>query len=1105
MFKPLKIYKASAGSGKTFTLAVEYIKLLVKDPYEYKHILAVTFTNKATGEMKSRILSTLYGLANECESANGYLDVLKADEMIVSLGLDEKDIRKNCAIALNNIIHDYSRFRIETIDSFFQSVIRDLTRELDLTANLRVDLNAEEVLDEAVERIIEELDKTNDVFESVYSFVQEKIQEGKNWMINSEVSKFGKNIFKEAFLRNREVITNSIKDAKQLRKYKAELQKIKSALQEDCKTKGKGFLMEMDRLDVSFADIKSGDRYVGSFIRKMAEGVIPDITASMQKYADDASSMFSKNAKADVVNKITTELHPFLKDIVNVFLPGVAKTVNSIDAICKHLNHLMLLNVINDRVRALNTEANRFLLADSAHFLNEIIDGSDIPFVYEKAGTWFKHIMIDEFQDTSALQWENFKPLIRNSIDDYESCLIVGDVKQSIYRWRDSDWQILNKRINDEFERYLDSQTLKTNYRSSGRVVHFNNQFFRKAVEIINEEYRKVHKTDSQDLLKAYSDVRQLVKSSNEGIGYVYVNNYVGADYDEQTPRRILETVKKLHEDGVAWEDITILVRKNDAIPTLCNYFNEHSDEIDTKIVSDQAFRLDSSSVVNLIILALTAISNANDRFALCNLAIHYQMMLQGDINIKEEASKYFLATDEELKALLPDGFMQKMEAYSFTPLNELIEELHKVLGLENVKGQDSYLFFFHDQVNAFVQDNQTDIDNFLVYWNENLCMKTIPNGASDGIRIMSIHKSKGLEFHTVVVPYCDWSTSGKSDDLLWCNPLVEPYNQLPIVPINFSSSLDNSIFSNEYREEVLRNNVDNLNLVYVAFTRASKNLVVLTGKKSTKKSTTYNIQRIVVEAIEKMMKNNSSLDVSDETPIELIEESEGDSSVWYYGEVVKSESEDENRVNEDENAETKEKENVLEQKYVDVETEFVHEEANIEFRQSNESKKLILDEDNEDMSDDYIERGLIYHKIFELIKTKDDVDRVINELDGCGYFNSVVSVDEARKNIKSALEDPLAGRWFEEGWKDFNECSIMYRDKYGNIQEKRPDRVILKDDETIVIDYKSGQEKTYYAKQVSLYMNLLERMGYKNIKGYIWYFMQNKIEDVDAMKGGKK
>lgn len=1086
MKKQLKVYKASAGSGKTFTLAVEYIKLLIKNPEEYKFILAVTFTNKATGEMKTRILSQLYGLANSLADSDGYLTAIKKDESIKELNLSDSEIRERCGEALHKIIHDYSRFRIETIDSFFQSIIRDLTRELDLTANLRVDLNAQEVLEEAVEEIIDEIDKRKDVFNTVLHFVKEKINNGTNWHINEEVSNFGKTIFKEDFLRNRELITKYTKDAKVLIQYKSTMQSLKKAAIEDLQTLGNGFLAQMNAAGLSFDQIKYGNN-LKTFIDKIANGIVVEPSARILGYVNDPSTLVKdKNAEG----AIRSTIHPLLANIVNVSLPKYAKVIATVDAVCLHLNHLMLLNVINDKVREMNTEANRFLLADSAHFLNEIIDGSDVPFIYEKAGTWFKHIMIDEFQDTSALQWENFKPLISNSMSNQDSCLIVGDVKQSIYRWRDSDWQILNKRINMEFNRYLDLQELDTNYRSAGEVIHFNNQFFKKATEILN--------SDSDDLRKAYADVRQKVPAKNEGKGFVMVDNYVAVDYADATPERILDTVISLHEQGVEWNDMTILVRKNKFIPTLCQYFNEHSDEIDTRIVSDEAFRLDSSSAVNLIILALVAICNPKDKFSLCNLAIHYQMAQTGNPFLKNHANEYFLSDEETIDSLLPKDFRQNIERYSFTPLHELVEELYNVLSLENIPGQDSYLFYFHDQINEYVQDNQTDIDSFLAYWEEKMCEKTIPNGASDGIRIMSIHKSKGLEFHTVIVPYCDWDIEGNDKDMLWCKPEEEPFNSLPIIPVNSTSKLENTIFKADYREEVLKNNVDNLNLIYVAFTRASNNLVILTGKKPKKNESKSikNIQQIIVGAMEKLMNYDATSEFVDEKHLEFIESTEGESTLWTCGEVVPSMAE-----------EVKNTENILEMPYKDITTSFVSENSNIEFRQSNDSERLILADDDEDndANDDYLERGLIYHKIFELIRTKDDIDSVIDELDGRGYFESVLSVDEARKAIKEAIDNPIASRWFEEGWEEFKECTILFKDKFGKIQERRPDRVIVNDEETIVIDYKSGQENEHYTYQVSKYMSLLSQMGYKNIKGYIWYFMQDKIEEVKTTKGGKK
>lgn len=1099
--KPLKIYKASAGSGKTFTLAVEYIKLLINNPDEYKFILAVTFTNKATGEMKTRIISKLYALANGLEDGNDYLDAIKKDDNIKKLNLSDNEIRERCAKALNNIIHDYSRFRIETIDSFFQSIIRNLTRELNLTTNLRVDLNADEVLDMAVNEVIEEIDKDSDVLNSVLSFVREKIERGGNWQINYEVSNFGKNIFKEGFLNNRETITQYTKDIKKLKSYKKSLTELKKTVLNSLKQVGEGFLNEMNHVGIDYSQIKYGNT-LDKFIENIIRGELPEIKTRIQGFVDDYKNLV-KDSNIDSI--IKNRIHPFLVNIVNEILPNTTITVNSVNAINKNINQLMLLNTLNEKVRLLNYEANRFLLADAAHFLNDIIDGSDIPFVYEKSGIWFKHIMIDEFQDTSTLQWENFKPLINNCLSYNEKCLIVGDVKQSIYRWRDSDWQILNRRINTEFKNKVDIETLSTNYRSASNVIHFNNQFFVKATSTVNDEHMKIHGNISNDLKLAYSDVRQSVAKKNEGRGYVFVHNYVADDYSDMTQQLILDKVKELHDvNGIAWNDMTILVRKNKYIPTLCQYFYEHKDEIDTQIVSDEAFRLDSSEAINLIILALTAIANPQDRFAIRNLAIHYQMAQQKDVNIKNDANEFFLLDDEEIKSLLPEGFVNNMNKYSFTSLHELIEELYEVLQLKNIKGQDAYLFYFHDKIKEYDKDNQSDIENFLIYWEDKMKEMTISYGTSDGIKIMSIHKAKGLEFHTVIVPYCDWKISGCEDDLLWCSTIEQPYNTIPIVPINFSSSLEKSIFQSDYRNEELKNNVDNLNLLYVAFTRASENLLIFTGAKPKKKESANmnNIQQIIVESMHKLMQSNLKYDDPYEEPICLIEDEknereEGGKSVtsWTFGTPVASSDNKE-----------KKSEDFLGMPYNDVNASFVHEKSDYEFRQSNESNNFILgDEDDVTNSNDYIERGLIYHKIFELISSKDEVDSVIDELDRKGYFDSVLSSNEARIKIKEALTDPIAGHWFDPGWKEFKECSIMFRKKNGEIKEKRPDRVIVNENETIVIDYKSGGKNEKHKEQVSIYMYLLTQMGYKNVKGYVWYFMTGDIIDANDEKGGSK
>ena len=442
MMQPLKLYRASAGSGKTFTLAVEYIKLLIINQWEYKHILAVTFTNKATAEMKERILSTLYGLAHGLKSGDSYLDAIRNAEEIKALSISDDEIRRRAGIALNNLAHDYSRFHIATIDSFFVSVIKDLAHELDLTANLNIDLGDTDVLDEAVDNIIDSLQEGSETFRNLKSFIQEKIDQESNWKIDQEIKDFGKNIFNEHYLSQSHLIADQIQDSVFMAAYRKMLRSHKAEALRQLKQAGEDFLRICETHGFSAENFKQKQRGVWGFFSQLAEGKeLPTPNSYVTKCLNTADE-WSKDKTLCALAAST--FIPLLQSVLDDTLPKSRKTVATVNAIYQHLSHLQLLSTISTQVERLNNEANRFLLANAAHFLRRMIDRSSVPFIYEKSGTQFNHIMIDEFQDTSALQWSNFLPLLTNSLDSAQTCLIVGDVKQSIYRFRNSDWQILN-------------------------------------------------------------------------------------------------------------------------------------------------------------------------------------------------------------------------------------------------------------------------------------------------------------------------------------------------------------------------------------------------------------------------------------------------------------------------------------------------------------------------------------------------------------------------------------------------------------------------------------------------------------------------------------
>lgn len=1101
IIRPLKVYKASAGSGKTFTLAIEFIKLLIHNPLDYKHILAVTFTNKATAEMKQRILGQLYGIANSIHESDVYLKEIISSEESLTNGWNESLIRNRAGLALSLIIHDYSRFRLETIDSFFQSIIRDLAHELDLTANLKLDLNDNEVLEEAVKFIIDNLAEDTDTFKMLGRFVNERIEEQKNWDIRSEMSKFGSNIFNEQFIDKGPEIRRKVCDRKFLREYQRKILELRDNSQKHIAEIGRHVIDICDGHGWHMEDFTGKSKGIYAFFDKITDGKIPNITATIEKHMLHAEAWSKSKA---IVDFAKIELIPMLKEIVD----GIRKynkcsaTVNTIN---KHINHLMLLEEIDSTVRTLNIEANRFLLSDTAHFLRDIIDGTDIPFIYEKTGNKFNHIMIDEFQDTSALQWENFKPLLSNSLSAGNKCLIVGDVKQSIYRWRNSDWGILNNIRSGHFAEETEILERKTNHRSSERVIKFNNDFFIKAESNLNNRYEELTGNKSQEMSMAYHDVEQDISEKNIGKGYVRVeflecdNKSIDEEdentaeilyrlsetseeeadflnYNHLTLTRITDTVKVLLEKGVKQNDIAILVRKNDQISLITDFITRILPEVN--IVSDEAFRLDASHAISIMINTLQLLSRKGDKFSKMMLAYKYQTSVCHNTKIKEDYNNLFLLEEKDIDNLLPNQLRdENILSLKTIPLYELCEKIYSILNLDRIKGEDAYLFAFFDQVLTFTNEQNDDVDIFLDYWEDTLKKHTISNGNADGIMMMSIHKSKGLEFHTVIIPFCDWGMNGKNSDLIWCVPKEKPFDELPLTPVNFTNEMKESIFSADYDSELLKNYVDNMNLLYVAFTRAKNNLIIIAGN-SGNKTQGYSVNNLIKESL---------------PPSENSSEINGIMNVFCYGEIIGSK--DNKTKAKDDNDE---KTNVFEREFEPVKVKFMHYDKFPEFKQSNKSVKFI-DQETEENHDEqkkqeYIDEGLLYHHLLELVILPDDIPHAIRTLDSEGLFSDIKHRERTRNIITNAFNQKKVREWFSPEWEVINECTILHRNNEGNLVEHRPDRVITNKEQTIVIDYKTGKQNVKDIEQVTTYMNLLKQMGYNKVKGYVWYIHRNDI-----------
>lgn len=1140
----LNIYRASAGSGKTFTLAVEYITLLAVNPMEYQNILAVTFTNKATAEMKQRILNTLYGIAHGLKSADVYVEkimenILNRRELPVWKEEPYKSELQNFTISklkqrakesLCNIIHDYSRFHVETIDSFFQGIVRELANELELSMNIKVELEEKDVLSEAVDQIIENLSEESREFRTIIQFIDDKIRENLSWQVNDTVKDFGQNIFKEKYLIHGEEVRKTITDFEQIDRYRKALYAFLETRKKDVLVAGREFAQKVKETEATekdfpkaiftFADVMENDE-----IKEPKGSIQGTFSKSVREFTENEEKWFKKTSKNKdgLLPTVSGELMPMLQrcfEVHDEYLGHIA----SVNAITQHLYSLMLLNEISKTVKKLNEDSSRFLLSETANFLRNVINNQDIPFIYEKTGVAIKHIMIDEFQDTSSLQWGNFRPLIMNGLALGGTGLIVGDVKQSIYRFRNSDWQILNNIEKDEeLREHMGNIPAHFNFRSSRHVVDFNNRFFANAVEVL--------KQDCPALETAYQDVVQVAKKEADA-GYVKIENIdyhsetaededasiqattndtcdsgtacsISDNYDEAILQRIQQSVKDLIENGVNPNDITILIRTNKEVQTISDYLESHQDVLKVKVVSDDAFRLDASPAVNLIIYALRLLAYPTDKLHLATFAYYYQRTFAETKeveNLDALNSSIIESIDvEHIDTLLPSSFcQQERKDLMLKSLTEQVEYIYQNLELHLIPDQDAYMFFFMDLLASFSEEKQGGLDAFLQAWDEKLCEKTIPGGSADGVRIMTMHKSKGLEFHSVIIPSCSWSIKPKGSEVMWCKPEGAPYDGMPLLPISVNKAKDESIFVADRQEEELRTLVDNINVLYVAFTRAKNNLIVLTGKKKEEKKEDERETKVKVENTQELL-IQSMPDVMNEKDIE------GIITCYEYGSIASSEKK-----------ESEKERNVMECDYEPLSTQFISHPSVAEFRQSYDSDLFFTQLSDQPLVQLHADRirsislGNLYHHIFQMIRTSKNIPHVIRVLDSRGCFGTLIEADEAQKTVTRLVEgvEKYYPEWFSEDWRAINERAILF-EKNQTMSIKRPDRVVAKENHVIIIDYKTAQgvarkkeDGTYQVphenlSQVEEYKELLMQMGYEDVKAYLWYIFDEIVVPV--------
>lgn len=1070
------VIKASAGSGKTHRLTGEYLRLLYSKPNNYRHILAVTFTNKATDEMKSRIVQELYNLMQGNKS-----DYLK--QLSKEFGLNEKDTRSQAKEILESILHDYSSFSISTIDRFFQQTMRAFTREIGLTGGYNVEADDAAYLPEVVDTMIYELDnpQNNDLAKWILDFMNSKIENDKGWAIKDDILGLGKEIFKEKYKSLSLTDKEKIRDKKHLTEYRKKLQSIVKEFERALRGIGENGVNIMEQHGLSYSDFKgAATKSPFKHFVVWANGDVKIPTTTFENLPDNIDEWATKKIDESTLSSIHTAYHNGLnaavKEAINHF--DNITFYNSANTILNYFYTLGILNDIQQRLQQIQQEQNILFLSDTTELLNKIIADSDLPFIYEKTGTRYTNYMIDEFQDTSSMQWTNFRPLIRESHDNNNFNLVVGDVKQSIYRWRNSDWRLLEDEIWDDLgKENICPHVLDTNWRSDANVIQFNNTIFSVSSQLLQTEYNQsldsipdgnFKSNISKKITDAYAQVQQFVpKKEADNNGKVEITFLDSGDkendWKSQALARLPHKIEELQKEGFSLKDIAILVRRNSEAVEIAEYLLAYKEENPNSqfkfdIISNEALVIASAQSVKSIIAILRWATNQNDR-TVKTMAVYEFYRFHSNIS-PDDALKSFLDGDSEPE--FPDGMETHLQELLRLPLYELVESFFALSEQKINEKESAYVQAFLDIVLNFSTQRTSNIADFLSWWDEKGYKKNLflPDD-QDAIRIVSIHKSKGLGFGVVIMPFAEWSIDHSSHtNIIWCRPEVAPFNDLSIVPIRYGKSLVDTIFWKDYLEEKLFTYIDNLNLLYVAFTRAKHQISIFTPKPNKKTESLTKISDLLWMSISR---SKHIIGDANEQQIELedyLQEIEKE-AVFSVGHTA----------------------NICNKEKDSAGNEFTCKKwQSTPFDNRLKLRFKSTGYFNESGKRNY---GTLMHELISKVETVADIENAVNSKVISGELSETDSqqtIDELKQTL--SLNDDIKS-WYSDKYSILNEVMILHPE----YNFSRPDRVMIGDNEIIVVDYKFGElQEEKYKKQVSRYVQHIKEMGYKNVSGYVFY-----------------
>ncbi|WKL46422.1 UvrD-helicase domain-containing protein [Flavobacterium pectinovorum] len=1035
------IYDASAGSGKTYTLVREYLKIILSSPKNdaYRNILAITFTNKAVHEMKSRIVGSLSEFTKDTPSAKA-MDLM--EDLSRETGLSIIKIKTKSQNIIKHLIHNYAAFDISTIDKFTHKVIRAFAHDLNLPMTFEVTLDTENLLVEAVDAIIAQAGQDETLTKLLIDFTMEKTDDDKSWDVSREILETGRLVLNE---NNRNEISHFHDTS--IEEFVA-IKKKMSVLCGDLEKENADYALELlSLIEKNGIDLKSFSR--GTFpnhLESIRDGKFNPRNKTFHEFDDIAINKTAKDRA--LIENIIPELLQTLDKIYKNF-----EKRDFYKAFLKNITPLSLLNTVSNELAKIQSEQNILSISEFNAIIHREIQNQPAPFIYERLGERYRHFFIDEFQDTSEMQWQNLIPLIDNALSGQDdlgnkgTLMIVGDPKQSIYRWRGGKAEQfieLSKDVNpfnnpDKLIKHLD-----TNYRSYSEVIDFNNAFFKLiSTEFSNEDYKDLYENHS------------FQNSNSKKGGYVNISFLPiieKSDFadDEDVVEKsdlyvlaTLNTILNVLREGFEYRDIVILTRKRDQGIAIANYLTEQN----IPLLSSETLMIQNATEVRLIVHLLKYLNNSIDLEAKANFL-------------------HFLGNTKEIEMPIHDFIAQGMAQRFENDFEKWLLSFDVSLSFEDIRKKSLYeaveiissKFVLPSEGNAYVQyfldivlerdiRNQAGIADFLSYWDKNAHKFSIPSPeGNNAVRIMTIHKSKGLEFPVVIMPFAEEDYIRKPKDKLWLDAEDADLG-VPKALIDNSSAVEgfgesaSAVFNLKKQEELL----DNINVLYVALTRAEEQLYVISQSLNEKKDGEYpnNMASFFI----KYLIHKGVYDS------EKLEYEFGDRKrLSISGEVL----------------------NLV--KTIPVVSEVLN-PKNIKIAQR---ESLMWGTHQQEA----ISYGNIVHEILAFIKDKSDVDLAVKK----ALENGLINFDQSEKVLQTLLEivnHPELNICFDGKNKILNEQTIVQKE--GKIL--KPDRIVLTPNkEAYLLDYKTGAINSKYTQQIQEYQDAIEDLGYKVLKRALVY-----------------